>query len=41
MAKITKDMLMGQILQVDENMAGILMREGMHCVGCPSRVFDS
>ena len=36
MAKITKDMLMGQILQVDENMAGILMREGMHCVGCPS-----
>ena len=36
MAKITKDMLMGEILRVDENMAGILMREGMHCVGCPS-----
>ena len=36
MAKITKDMLMGQILQVDENMVGILMREGMHCIGCPS-----
>ena len=41
MAKITKDMLMGQILQVDENMAGILMREGMHCVGCPSSAGES
>ena len=41
MAKITKDMLMGQILQVDENMAGILMREGMHCIGCPSAQAES
>jgi len=41
MAKITKDMLMGEILQVNENMAGILVREGMHCVGCPSHMFES
>lgn len=41
MEKITKDMLMGEILRVDENMAGILMREGMHCVGCPSHQFES
>ena len=41
MAKITKDMLMGEILRVDPNMANILMREGMHCVGCPSHQFES
>lgn len=41
MAKITKDMLMGEILQVNEHMAGILVREGMHCVGCPSHQFES
>lgn len=41
MAKITKDMTMGQILQVNEHMAGILVREGMHCVGCPSHQFET
>jgi len=41
MAKITKDMTMGEILRVDPNMANILMREGMHCVGCPSHQFET
>ena len=36
MAKVTKDMLIGEILQLDPNMAGVLMASGMHCVGCPS-----
>ena len=36
MAKVTKDMLMGEVLRVDPNMAAILVREGMHCVGCPA-----
>lgn len=30
---IDKDMLIGQLLQVDENIAAILMRAGMHCIG--------
>ena len=36
MAKVTKDMLIAEVLQVNENMANILMREGMHCIGCPA-----
>ena len=30
MAKVTKDMTIGELLQVDNNIAGILMRAGMH-----------
>ena len=29
MAQVTKDMLIGQLLQLDPNMAGILMATGM------------
>lgn len=36
MAKITKDMVIGEILRVDANLAPILMASGMHCLGCPS-----
>ena len=31
MAQVTKDMLIGQLLQLDPNMAGILMASGMGC----------
>ena len=41
MAKVTKDMLIGQLLQVDANIAPILMRAGMHCLGCPSSQMES
>ena len=41
MAKVTKDMLIGQLLQVDANIAPILMRAGMHCLGCPSSQIES
>ena len=41
MAKVTKDMLNGQLLQVDANIAPILMRAGMHCLGCPSSQMES
>ena len=30
MAKVTKNMLIGQLLQIDPNIAAILMRAGMH-----------
>ncbi|SHI62632.1 DUF1858 domain-containing protein [Parasporobacterium paucivorans] len=36
MAKITKDMTIGEILRIDEGLAPILMNSGMHCLGCPS-----
>ena len=41
MAKVTKDMLIGQLLQVDANIAPILMRARMHCLGCPSSQMES
>ena len=41
MAKVSKDMLIGQLLQIDANIAPILMRAGMHCIGCPSAQGES
>ena len=41
MAKVSKDMLIGQLLQIDANIAPILMRAGMHCLGCPSPQMES
>ena len=34
--QITKSMLIGELLQVSPYIAPILMRSGMHCIGCPS-----
>lgn len=33
--KITKDMTIGQVLDINEDYAEILMGFGMHCFGCP------
>ena len=33
---IDKSMLIGQLIQVDEIIPNILMRAGMHCLGCPA-----
>lgn len=41
MATVTKDMLIGQLLKLDPNIAVILMRAGMHCIGCPSSQMES
>jgi hybrid cluster-associated redox disulfide protein len=41
MAKITKDMIIADIVKIDENVIPILMREGMHCIGCPSAQAES
>lgn len=41
MAKVSKDTLIGQLLQIDANIAPILMRAGMHCLGCPSSQMES
>ena len=39
--QVTKDMLIGQLLQIDMKIAQILMGAGMHCVGCPSSQMES
>ena len=33
--QISKDMLIGELLQKSDLIAPILMRAGMHCLGCP------
>lgn len=38
---ITKDMVIGEILQVREDAAEILTDAGMHCLGCPSSQMES
>lgn len=39
--EITKDMYIGEILQIDRGLAEILMNAGMHCLGCPSSQMES
>jgi len=41
MAQVTKDMLIKDILQVDRELAVILMNHGMRCVGCPSAASET
>ena len=42
MAKqVTKDMIIGDILQIDRGVIPILMQSGMHCLGCPSSQMES
>lgn len=36
MAKITKDMIIHDIIAVDSNLIPVLLESGMHCIGCPS-----
>ena len=38
---IDKSMLIGQLIQVDEIIPNILMRAGMHCLGCPATQAES
>lgn len=36
MATITKDMIIGDILDLDSSTAPFFLEMGMHCLGCPS-----
>ena len=33
--KITKDMTIGQIIEMDENLGEVFLGFGMHCISCP------
>lgn len=41
MAKVSKDMIIADLIKVDPNIVAILMRAGMHCIGCPSAQGES
>ncbi|MBP3619284.1 MAG: DUF1858 domain-containing protein [Clostridia bacterium] len=33
--KITKDMTIGEIIELDENLGEVFLGFGMHCISCP------
>ena len=39
--KITKEMIIADIIKVDENLIPVLLNAGMHCVGCPSSLGET
>ncbi len=41
MAKVTKDMIIADILRLDRGTVPILLGIGMHCLGCPSSSGES
>jgi len=41
MAEITKEMTIGEILNVDMDLAPVLLDMGMHCLGCPASQGES
>lgn len=38
---ITKDMTIGSILMLSEHIPAVLMKAGMHCLGCPASQAES
>lgn len=41
MARVTKDMIISDILNLDKGTVPILLNSGMHCLGCPSSSGES
>lgn len=41
MSEITKDMTIGEILQVNPDVVPVLLEAGMHCLGCPASQAES
>ena len=41
MAKVTKEMIISDILKLDRGTVPILLNAGMHCLGCPSSSGES
>ncbi len=39
--QISKGMLIGELVQMNEAIPAMLMRAGMHCLGCPSAQGES
>ncbi len=41
MSRVSKDMLIGEIVKIDDGIIPILLGAGMHCLGCPSAQGES
>ncbi|MDD6057138.1 MAG: DUF1858 domain-containing protein [Clostridiales bacterium] len=41
MAQVTKSTMIGELLQINPNIAPLLLNIGMHCLGCPSSQMES
>ena len=41
MAQVTKSTMIGELLQIDAEVAPILLNIGMHCLGCPSSQMET
>ena len=41
MAKVSKDMLIKDILAADRGVVPILLQSGLHCLGCPSAQMET
>ena len=41
MARVTKDTMNGDLLQIAQNVAPLLLNIGMHCLGCPSSQMET
>lgn len=41
MAKITKDMIIADVLNMDRETAPIFIKHGLHCLGCPASSMES
>ena len=41
MARVTKDTMIGDLLQIDADIAPMLLNIGMHCLGCPSSQMET
>ncbi len=41
MAQITKEITIGELLQINTGVIPILMSAGMHCLGCPASQAES
>ena len=40
-AQVTKQTMIGELLNINENVAPILLGIGTHCLGCPSSQMES
>ena len=41
MSRVTKDTMIGELLQIDAHVAPMLLNIGMHCLGCPSSQMET
>ncbi len=39
--QVTKNTMIGELLQINEKIAPILLNIGMHCLGCPSSQMET